>query len=146
MSLLCLRYNLVYLLYFRPSLDRSIINFTGVTLQCFKFLTFTVALIYNVTSLCRNSKQSIWKLNGSYHKSKLELKSNLNEILPVNCKFSCVHIFPFLRWKSNLTTSSLSFDNLSWSRITDKLAIFAWVRLQFKFAFIIWLIALPITQ
>jgi len=45
----------------------------------------------------------------------------------------------FLCWKSNLRISSLSFISLSWSRITDKLAInwqnFARVRLQLKFAF-----------
>jgi len=32
---------------------------------------------------------------GPYYKSKLELKSNSNDILPVNCKFICVHIFLF---------------------------------------------------
>jgi len=32
---------------------------------------------------------------GPYYKSKLELKSNLNEILPVNRKFICIHIFLF---------------------------------------------------
>jgi len=32
---------------------------------------------------------------GSYYKSKLELKLNSSEILPVNCKFICVHIFLF---------------------------------------------------
>jgi len=30
-----------------------------------------------------------------YYKSKLELKSNSSKILPVNCKFICVHIFLF---------------------------------------------------
>jgi len=30
-----------------------------------------------------------------YYESKLELKSNSSEILPVNCKFICVHIFRF---------------------------------------------------
>jgi len=30
---------------------------------------------------------------GPYNKSKLELKSNLSEILPVNCKFICVYMF-----------------------------------------------------
>jgi len=29
---------------------------------------------------------------GPYYKSKLELKSNSSEILPVNCKFICVYI------------------------------------------------------
>jgi len=46
-----------------------------------------------------------------------------------------------LHLKLDLTTSSLSFVSLSWSRITDKLASnwqnFARVRLQLKFAFII---------
>jgi len=32
---------------------------------------------------------------GPYFKSKLELKSNSCEILPVDCKFICVHIFFF---------------------------------------------------
>jgi len=32
---------------------------------------------------------------GSYYKSKLDLKSNLSEILPINCKFICVQIFLF---------------------------------------------------
>jgi len=57
---------------------------------------------------------------GPYYKSKLELKSNFCEILPVNCKFICVHIFLFamkVSWNSNL-----SFVSLSWSKITDKLA------------------------
>jgi len=48
----------------------------------------------------------------------------------------------FLCLKSYLRTSSLSFVSLSWSRTTYKLAInwqnFARVRLQLKFAFIIW--------
>jgi len=35
------------------------------------------------------------KVFGPYYKSKLELKSKLSEILPVNCKFICVHIFLF---------------------------------------------------
>jgi len=30
-----------------------------------------------------------------YYKSKLELKLNLSEILPVICKFSCVYNFLF---------------------------------------------------
>jgi len=30
---------------------------------------------------------------GPYFNSKLELKSNLNEIFPVNCKFICCYIF-----------------------------------------------------
>jgi len=33
---------------------------------------------------------------GPYYKSKLELKSNLSEIFPVNCKFIRVHIFLFV--------------------------------------------------
>jgi len=32
---------------------------------------------------------------GSYYKSKLELKSNSSKILPVNFKFTCIHIFLF---------------------------------------------------
>jgi len=32
---------------------------------------------------------------GAYYKSKLELKSNSSEILPVNCKFVRVRIFLF---------------------------------------------------
>jgi len=33
--------------------------------------------------------------SGPYYKSKLELKSNSSEILPVNCKFIFVNIFLF---------------------------------------------------
>jgi len=31
-----------------------------------------------------------------FYKSKLELKSNLSEIFPVNCKFISIHIFIFV--------------------------------------------------
>jgi len=42
------------------------------------------------------SRLSVLFINyGPYYKSKLELKSNLSETLPVNCKFICVYIFFF---------------------------------------------------
>jgi len=37
------------------------------------------------------------KEHGPKYKSKLELKSNSSEILPVYCKFICVHIFYALK-------------------------------------------------
>jgi len=36
-------------------------------------------------------------VNGLYYKSKLELKSNLSKILPVNYKFICAHFFFVLK-------------------------------------------------
>jgi len=33
--------------------------------------------------------------SGPYYKSKLELKSNSSEFLPVNCKLILIHIFLF---------------------------------------------------
>jgi len=73
------------------------------------------------------------------YKSKLELKSNSSEILPVNSKFIRVYVFLFFAESQDIRTSSWSFVSLSWSRITDKLAIywqnFARVRLQLKFDF-----------
>jgi len=78
---------------------------------------------------------------GPYFKSNLELKSNSSEILPVNCKFICVHIFSAI--KVLLSTSSLSFVSLSWRRITDKFANnwqnFARIQFQLKFAFALFL-------
>jgi len=41
------------------------------------------------------SKQKEEANTDPYYKSKLELNSNLSEILSVNCKFIRVHIFLF---------------------------------------------------
>jgi len=47
----------------------------------------------------KNLVSSIFKLKvaqlWAYYLNKLELKSNLSEILPVNCKFISFHIFIF---------------------------------------------------
>jgi len=56
-------------------------------------------------------------------------------------KFGLCLYLSFLHLKPNFRDLSLSFDQLSWSRTTDKLAInwksFAQVRLHPKFTFII---------
>jgi len=38
---------------------------------------------------------NVYTYLGPYYKRKLEPKLNSSEILPVNCKFICVHIFNF---------------------------------------------------
>jgi len=60
--------------------------------------------------------QCLW----TYYKSKLEMKSNSSEILPVNCCLS-VFISSFFALKFKLKDSSLSLVSLSRSRITDEL-------------------------
>jgi len=44
---------------------------------------------------------------GSYYKIKLELKSNLSEILPVNYKFICIRFFLFAL---NISLKDLKFE------------------------------------
>jgi len=78
---------------------------------------------------------------GPYYKSKPQLKSNLSEILPVNCKFVIL-----LQLKQLKTWGRLTFSTKNKGLNTDKLTInwqnFARIRLQLKFAFIIRLIVI----
>jgi len=46
---------------------------------------------------CRNFDRD----KGPYYKSERKLKSNSSEILPINCKFICVHIFLFCAKSQN---------------------------------------------
>jgi len=82
---------------------------------------------------------SLLKFLWPYYKSKLELKSNSNEILPVNCKFICDSA-PTYTDKTKLEVLKFDFQRKK-DMNTDKLAInwqnFARVRLQLKFASII---------
>jgi len=55
---------------------------------------------YKITKTAVNTKTSNKLIHlidflGPYYKSKLELKSNTSEILPVNCKFFYFYIFLF---------------------------------------------------
>jgi len=80
---------------------------------------------------------------GPYYKSKVELKSNSSEILPVNCKFICDSMLQLKLTKLMLKVLKSDFSTKKKLYIYSvKLAInwqiFSQVRLQLKFAFIIW--------
>jgi len=64
-------------------------------------------MMFNSYTL-RCSTARIIKSLGLYYKSKLELKSNWSEILPVNCKFICVQYF-FFALKVRLTNLKFEF-------------------------------------
>jgi len=79
-------------------------NTTGIMkglvcfITCFNFVYESDLIKTWVTGGLSDLQQGLWviltepcafRILGSYCKSKLELKSNLSEILPANCKFIC---------------------------------------------------------
>jgi len=80
-----------------------------------------------MASTSRNEEAVLWS------RSKLELKSNLSEILPVNCKF-IYNLYTNLIWQN----SNLISIWLKCKKKKDKFLCITWIRhflVQFKFAF-----------